>query len=275
MAYNNERTNYEDAIMKMAWDTFAKEGRKLFGLTKKVKGPAKTELVFLDLSFLNLDYTYHMEDDSIEHYEFQTTNNNRADLIRFRAYESILSHQTGKPVITYVIYSSGIKNPNSVLEIGINTYRVIPLTLANIDGDAKRNEILAKVAKGKTLTDEDALNVMFLPLTGGKRPVKQKVLDSIQLAKHFNEGVTVNLEAMAYALAVKFLDENDLNSIKEEIRMTALGKMLIEDGKQEGKIEGLEEAAISLLDILDNETIATKLGLSLEHVKRLRKENEN
>ena len=49
----------------------------------------------------------------------------------------------------------------------------------------------------------------------------------------------------------------------------------IEFGKEEGKTEGIKlgklSAAKELLDILDDEVIAKKLGLSLEEVKELRK----
>ena len=62
-----------------------------------------------------------MEDDTYIHVEFQTTNKGKDDLRRFRAYESLLSFQTGKDVVTYVVYSNGIKNVHTILETGINT----------------------------------------------------------------------------------------------------------------------------------------------------------
>ncbi|HBJ2608592.1 TPA: hypothetical protein LA750_000497 [Clostridium botulinum] len=43
-----------------------------------------------------------MEDDTFIHFEFQTTNKGKTDLRRFRVYEALLSHQTGKDVVTYV-----------------------------------------------------------------------------------------------------------------------------------------------------------------------------
>ncbi len=50
-----------------------------------------------------------MEDDTYIHFEFQTTNKGMDDLRRFRAYESLLSFQTKKEVITYVVYTNNIK----------------------------------------------------------------------------------------------------------------------------------------------------------------------
>lgn len=100
--------------------------------------------------------------------------------------------------------------------------------------------------------------------------MKDKILDAIELANQFEKEIAFNLEAIAYALAIKFLDQKDLNTVKEEIRMTMLGKMLVEDGKFEGKVE----MAINLLDLLDDVTIAQRSGLDLDYVKQLRQENE-
>ena len=44
-------------------------------------------------------------------------------------------------------------------------------------------------------------------------------------------------------------------------------------GRLEGKKAGIRQVAISLLDILDDETIAEKTGLMIEEVKRLRENN--
>ena len=45
---------------------------------------------------------------------------------------------------------------------------------------------------------------------------------------------------MQYALAVKFLDRNQLMDVKEKIGMTILGQMLFEDGEKKGMERGVE-----------------------------------
>lgn len=47
----------------------------------------------------------------------------------------------------------------------------------------------------------------------------------------------------------------------------------IEEGRKEGKLEEKLEIARNLLDVLDDETIARKTGLSIEEVKKLRERN--
>ncbi len=46
------------------------------------------------------------------------------------------------------------------------------------------------------------------------------------------------MEAILYTFAVKFLDENELESIKEAVAMTKLGQMIWDDAIEKGREEG-------------------------------------
>ena len=56
--------------------------------------------------------------------------------------------------------------------------------------------------------------------------------------------------------------------LKEALRVTEIGRSLIEEGKKEKAIEIARE----LLDILSVEMIAKKTGLTLEEVEKLKKQ---
>ena len=51
--------------------------------------------------------------------------------------------------------------------------------------------------------------------------------------------------------------------------MTELGRMLVEEGKEEAKLE----VAKNLIDILNDETIASRVGIDIIRVKELREES--
>nr|WP_061312724.1 hypothetical protein [Clostridium botulinum] len=104
-----------------------------------------------------MDYTFLMEDDTYIHFEFQTTNKGVTDLRRFRTYESLLNMQTGKDVVTYVVYSGDIKNPLSGYESGINSYRVNVISMANKDRDKIFNDIIDKMKSGEELSKQDII----------------------------------------------------------------------------------------------------------------------
>lgn len=55
------------------------------------------------------------------------------------------------------------------------------------------------------------------------------------------------MQAVLYAFASKFLGSMDLEEIKEDIGMTVLGEMLVNDGIEKGKIQGKTEDILSFL----------------------------
>jgi len=59
-----KQKNYEDMIMKRAMDVFAEDGLKFFGIEKKVKEVAATEIIVLEAKNMFMDYTFLMEDDT-------------------------------------------------------------------------------------------------------------------------------------------------------------------------------------------------------------------
>jgi hypothetical protein len=98
---------------------FCRRGLKFFGIDKKVRDIGSTELLYLKLRTCLWITLFLMEDDSYIHFEFQTSDKGIKDLRRFRTYEALLNMQTGKDVVTYVVYSGDIKNPLSGYESGI------------------------------------------------------------------------------------------------------------------------------------------------------------
>lgn len=81
-------------------ELFANQGLKFLGIEKRVKEIGPTELVNLEMTNLNMNYNFLMEDDTYFHFEFQSTDKGVADLRRFRAYEALYSYKTGKDVFT-------------------------------------------------------------------------------------------------------------------------------------------------------------------------------
>lgn len=259
-------TNYEDMIMKRAMNIFAQEWLKFFGIDKEVKELGPTELVVLESRNMFIDYTFLMEDDTYIHIEFQTTNKGIADLRRFRAYEALLSYQTGKDVVTYVIYSGDIINPKDIHHTGISEYRVKTISMASKDGVKVFNAIIDKIQSGKDITTQDIIELTFTPIMGGKQSKVDKILQAIRLVKNVDKNYRCDVESILYAFANKFLDEVDLEKVKKELRVTEIGRSLVEEGKKEKAIEIARE----LLDILSVEMIAKKTGLTVEEVEALK-----
>ncbi|SFC75694.1 hypothetical protein [Clostridium uliginosum] len=271
--------NYEDMIMKRAMDIFAEEGLKFFGIDKKVKDTGSTEIVVLEIKNMFMDYTFLMEDDSYIHFEFQTTNKGVADLRRFRTYEALLNLQTGKDVVTYVVYSGDIKNPLSGYESGINSYRVNAISMANKDGDKIFNDIIEKMKLGEELSNQDIIALTFSPIMGGKLSKGDKILNAIRVVKGIDKEYRYDVESILYAFASKFLSGKDLERVREEIKMTELGRSLIEEGLEKGlekgRVEGENKKTIEIVRNaikkgMDNNLISDLTGLSNREIEAIR-----
>jgi len=270
--------------MQRAMDIFAEDGLKFFGIDKKVKDTGSTEIVVLEIKNMFMDYTFLMEDDSYIHFEFQSTDKGVLDLRRFRTYEALLNLQTGRDVVTYVVYSGDIKNPLGGYESGINSYRVNAISMANKDGDKIFNDIIEKMKLGEELSKQDIIALTFSPIMGGKLSKGDKILNAIRVVKDIDKVYRYDVESILYAFASKFLEGKDLDKVREEIKMTELGRSLIEEGLQKGREEGLEKGREEgenkrTIEIIrnaikkgmDNNIISDLTGLSNQEIEAIRK----
>ena len=68
---------------------------------------------------------------------------------------------------------------------------------------------------------------------------KEMFKNAINLTKASHELCAEKTRAMLYALADKFLDKAELDEIREVMRMTRLGQMLMEDGMEISQKESI------------------------------------
>lgn len=76
---------------------------------------------------------------------------------------------------------------------------------------------------------------------GGDMPQKVRIQAALALIKNsgfLSKEDANTLEAVLYVLAAKFLEPSELEEIKEVMRMTLLGEMLVEEGRSQGLTEG-------------------------------------
>ena len=227
-------TKHEDAVMKMGFDYFRDTILKTLGIDYQYEDVGPTELVELAIHSLYMDFTFLTTGGFYIHTEFQTTDKKEADLRRFHAYDAVYSNKTGKQVITYVIYSGGITNAKSELDCGLYTYRVQPIYLKDKNADEVFQKLKQKQNNGEAFTEDDYAALSLTPLMSGKMSRKDMFKEAISLAKPNIELSAEKATAMLYTLADKFLDKAELDEIKEVMRMTRLGQMLMDEGIEKG-----------------------------------------
>ncbi|MBS4978278.1 MAG: hypothetical protein KHZ53_04060 [Clostridiales bacterium] len=270
-----KNTKHEDAFMKMGFDYFRDNILKTLGIDYEFLESSPTELVDLKIYSLYMDFTFLTTEGFYVHFEFQTTDDKViADLRRFRAYEALYSHNTGKNVITYVIYSGGIKNVQTRLYCGANIYQVIPIYLAEKDSDKIFKRLQEKQERKELFTEEDFAELSLTPLMSGSLSKKDTIKKGILMAKQCKTATSGKVTAMLYTLADKFLTGTELDEIKEAVRMTRLGEMLMEDGRKEGAENNCRKIVLNMLskNQFSYEEIADLVDISVEKVKEIERE---
>ena len=70
---------------------------------------------------------------------------------------------------------------------------------------------------------------------------KKRKKQPAKISQHEDAEIIRKVEAVIYIMADKFLDSKEMEQLKEEIKMTRLGKMLYDDGAQNGAKTKLKE----------------------------------
>ena len=230
----------EDLALKSAAAYFGDELIHWLGIRERALRAVPTELVELETRHMYEDFLYEMENGMYYHFEFESDSISKDDLKRFREYEASTARIYNAPVVTYVICSSGGKKLRDSITEGINTYRVRLIRLKDANADLLFNRLGKKSAS--VLTREDIIPLLFSPLMGGHSSQKERILQCIEVLRNaetiFPQNDIRKMEAILYIFAVKFLDDTELESIKEAVAMTKLGQMIWDDAIEKGREEG-------------------------------------
>ena len=125
------------------------------------------------------------------------------------------------------------------------------------------------------VTDEQLMHLIILPMNyKGKKRKQESIRECVGLARQLQDK-----EKEAFALAGllsftdKIIDEETRKQIKEVLGMTQVGKMLMDEGRREGRQEEARKNARNLLKRGDSaEDVAEVLELPVETVKVWEKE---
>lgn len=239
---NSDLSHLEDLALKSAIDYFGDELIHWLGIQEKTVRSAPTEIVELETRHMYEDFLYEMENGNWYHFEFESDSLTIDDLKRFREYEASTARRINAPVITYVICSSKVKKIRSSISEGINTYWVRVIRLKDNDSGKILSQLEQKTAAG--LQREDIIPLLLSPLMAEKPEQKNRIMDGIHILKEtensFSRSEVQKMEAILYAFAVKFLNNDDLTVVKEAIAMTKLGQMIWDDAIKEGERIGQE-----------------------------------
>ena len=131
-------------------------------------------------------------------------------------------------------------------------------------------DIQHKIEEGELLTRKDLVPLALCLLMGGTMSLKDRVRAAFDItgkAEGINTEDIAKIEAMVFIMADKFLDRIEMEEIREGLRMTRLGEMLVELGKEEGLTAGRGEG-IDRVNCLNNRLIREKRYADLERATK-------
>ena len=147
---------YEGAIFKMACEYFGEAILPFFGINDKIASVGPTEISLLTISKKYLDFTFLTTADQYLHFEFQSTN-------------------------------GGIRNAAYIESYGINTYRTIPIYMADKDADQILAYLKSKKGQGTPFTDNDFVQLALCPVMNSRYSAQERIMDAVKLLKFLPE----------------------------------------------------------------------------------------
>ena len=187
-----------------------------------------------------------LEDDSllILEYESQVL---AADFLKYLRYVYSAVEQLRAEsyritnVIVAVIYTGDILDTPYVYDIGALRIQIQQVFLSKFDSSKIYTDIKSKLESGKSLSDDDVMRLIVLPLTQTDKSLKQQLTeDAVELAKQVtDEAQQLFIIAGILTATDKFVDREYSNQIKEWIKMTKVARLF-----EEEKIKAVDETRI-------------------------------
>ena len=186
------------------------------------------------------------------HLKFESDSITERDLRRFREYEAYIGMIYKVTAATLALCTSNVKVLKRERMNGNSIYRIEPIRLKDGRADKVFQKSERKIRKKKRLKRCDVFSLLLTPLMSGTMEISERICRCMDILESpgldMKEEDVKRMQSVLYALAVKFLDRNQLMDVKEKIGMTILGQMLFEDGEKKGMERG-EEQGIQRQDV--------------------------
>ena len=253
IAYQNK-----DVTAKVMAEALKGKSLAPFGIPQlKIVDILPTNLPVIESNELRLDNLFLLSDGSIGIMDYESAYN-QENFVKYINYIArvikryAINHELDriKQIKMIVIYTADVDHAEAVYDLGGIVLKIEPTFLVEADSKAQYDRIRKRIDAGERLTDEELMELMILPLTvKGKKEKQPVIISAVELAKRIADRKQA-LEALAGILTFsdKLIDEAYKRQIKEEMRMTQIGQMLIDEGMEKGIEKGMEKGIQALIE---------------------------
>ena len=243
----------------------------LFGLGSnlKVVDVRPTNIPIVQARELRMDNLFELEDGSVAILDYESVYK-KENFTKYGRYimdviDRYLREEKEPDIHMMVLYTADIEEAKASMERTACRIQVEASYLAGVPSEEWMEDARKRIVEGN-ITDEMLMHLVILPLTYKGEEKKQKAIkDCVDLAKQIpdKEQETFVLAGIL-SFTDKIISDETKQYIKEVLGMTQVGKMLMDEARQETK----KKAARNMLKRGDSlEEIAEVLELSVETIK--------
>ncbi len=274
IAYQNK-----DIVSKFFGDRMKGKSLSLFHLNSdlKVVDARPTNIPIVQARELKMDNLFELEDGSVAilDYEskYKTENFMKYGRYIMEVLDRYLREGKQPDIHMMILYTADVEGVNTVLECTACRIQVEASYLVEVPSGEWMEDAKKHISEGK-VTDEVLMHLVILPLTYKGEEEKQKAIrQCVDLARQIPDKEQESF-VMAGILTFtdKVVNEETKQYIKEVLGMTQVGKMLMDEARQQGLQQGdMERARKTALNMLKRgdslNDIASILDLPVDRIK--------
>lgn len=246
IAYQNK-----DITSKLMAETLKGKSLAAFGLPElKIVDILPTNLPVIESNELRLDNLFLLSDGSLAIIDYESSFS-RENFVKYLNYIARVIRRFAirrelkdlKQLKMVVIYTADVERAEERYDLGGLILVVESAYLIHLDGSQIYHRLKNKIDAGEKLTEEELMELMILPLTvKGKKRKQETIEKAVNLGKRLpdREG---QLKVIAGILTFtdKVIDRAYAKKLEEEMQMTLVGQMLMDEGYQRGIEKGIEK----------------------------------
>lgn len=246
IAYQNK-----DITSKLMAETLKGKSLAAFGLPElKIVDILPTNLPVIESNELRLDNLFLLSDGSLAIIDYESSFS-RENFVKYLNYIARVIRRFAvrrelkdlKQLKMVVIYTADVERAEERYDLGGLILIVESAYLIHLDGSQIYDRLKHKIDAGEKLAEEELMELMILPLTvKGKKRKQETIEKAVNLGKRLpdREG---QLKVIAGILTFtdKIIDRVYAKKLEEEMQMTLVGQMLMEEGYQRGMEKGMEK----------------------------------
>lgn len=246
IAYQNK-----DITSKLMAETLKGKSLAAFGLPElKIVDILPTNLPVIESNELRLDNLFLLSDGSLAIIDYESSFS-RENFVKYLNYIARVIRRFAvrrelkdlKQLKMVVIYTADVERAEERYDLGGLILIVESAYLIHLDGSQIYDRLKHKIDAGEKLAEEELMELMILPLTvKGKKRKQETIEKAVTLGKRLpdREG---QLKVIAGILTFtdKVIDRAYAKKLEEEMQMTLVGQMLMDEGYKRGMEKGMEK----------------------------------